>query len=246
MDTAIVDPRRRTPLTSPFLPAKSRANWCTLFLLLHGIIVIASMASTMAEIGMLQRIEAGEFVSPAETASNDGRQATIGFLYLLTFVAAGIAFLIWIYRTSKNLGPLGWQNQRFSPGWAVGWWFIPIMWLFMPYQVMKEIWKSSLPASLPETSGAPVDPSTTPLLGPWWAAFLLSAFVAAIPLAINFSDAQTTSDLIAAGYAAVVSDLVALVSLVLIVMLIWQITVNQEKSHTEQRRSKETVVWPGA
>ena len=107
-------------MTSPFLPAKSRANWCTLFLLLHGIIVIASMASTMAEIGMLQRIEAGEFVSPAETASNDGRQATIGFLYLLTFVAAGFDLSHVDLQNVQKPGPLGMAEPKVLP-WMGCW-----------------------------------------------------------------------------------------------------------------------------
>ncbi len=71
------------------------------------------------------------------------------------------------------------------------------------------------------------------MLGPWWGAFLLSAFVAAIPLAISSSDSPTTGDLIAAAYAAVTSDLVALASLILIKVLIWQITMNQERRHSE-------------
>ena len=152
----------------PFLPAKSRANWCTLFLLIHGIITIASMASTMAEIGMLQRIEAGECSYPfAETASNDGRQATIGFLYLLTFVAAGIAWCPYALCTerAKTWAP-GMAAKGSSPGWAVRWWFILVM-LAIHAVSSNEAKSGRLSLShcihYLETSGAPVGPDATDL-----------------------------------------------------------------------------------
>jgi hypothetical protein len=34
-------------------------------------------------------------------------------------------------------------NLRFSPGWAVGWWFIPFANLVMPYLTVRELWKAS-------------------------------------------------------------------------------------------------------
>src|SRR4030095_10643316 len=36
-----------------------------------------------------------------------------------------IPFLIVLHRAYANLSPLKARNLEFSPGWAVGWWFIP-------------------------------------------------------------------------------------------------------------------------
>ena len=166
-----------------------------------------------------------------------------GPLYLLTFVATVIAFLIWIHRTSKNLAALGWQNQRFSPVEALVWWFVPILWLFMPYRVMKEIWKGSLRSQRTSEFATSDKLPITPLLGPWWAAWLLSAFVGAYSVVLNFSDASTTSDLIAANYAAVVSDLFSLSALALITTLMWQITTNQENLHLSRTQDKAEIRW---
>ena len=243
MDTTILDPHRRTTLTSSFKSTRTKAKWCTLFLVLHGIIVVVSIISTMSEISLLQRIEGGEFVSATDALSNDDRQAFIGLLYILSFVAAVITFLVWIYGTSKNLRSLGWEQQRFSPGWAVSWWFVPIFWLFRPYQVMKEIWKASLPASFLQASSCQAGMPTTLLLGPWWATWLISGWIGSISLRIYFSDDSSVSGLITADIAAVVSDVISLVALVLVLILIWQIASNQEKRRQTQTQGEEAVHW---
>lgn len=67
----------------------------------------------------------------------------IGVVQIILLIILGITFLQWIYRVNKNLQELSTQTMRFTPGWSVGWYFIPIANLFKPYQVMKEIWQVS-------------------------------------------------------------------------------------------------------
>jgi len=52
-----------------------------------------------------------------------------------------IPFLMWVYRANWNAHALGAVGMRYRPGWAVGWYFIPIASLWMPYRVMREIWQ---------------------------------------------------------------------------------------------------------
>jgi heme/copper-type cytochrome/quinol oxidase subunit 2 len=48
-------------------------------------------------------------------------------------IATIVFFLIWEYRAYKNLSALNAQNLEHSPGWAVGWWFIPFANLVKPF-----------------------------------------------------------------------------------------------------------------
>jgi hypothetical protein len=57
-----------------------------------------------------------------------------------------ILVLLWFYRNHRNLPALGASELRFTPAWAVVWWFIPILNLWKPYQVTVEIMKASDPA----------------------------------------------------------------------------------------------------
>ena len=75
----------------------------------------------------------------------------------IIFIILGVTFLRWIYRINRNLHTLSGEQLTFTPGWSVGWYFIPIANLFKPYQVMKEIWRVSQR-----------NESTTYALLSWW------------------------------------------------------------------------------
>ncbi|QYO65100.1 DUF4328 domain-containing protein [Leptolyngbya sp. 7M] len=57
-------------------------------------------------------------------------------IFLVSFpvgIATIVLFLVWLYRAHKNLFSLKPTHLDFSPGWAVGWWFIPFLNLVRPY-----------------------------------------------------------------------------------------------------------------
>ena len=206
-----------------------------------GIFIEVSMSSTIAEINLLDRIENGSFVSEAEITSNDDRQATIGGLYIVVSAATVIAFCMWIHQASKNLVALGVHHQRFSPGWAVGWWFVPVMCLFRPYQVMKEIWRGSYPDIGIGDQAAWRNVPVSSLLGWWWAAWLLHGWVGSVGIKL-FIRGETVSQVITADWLFVVGDVIAIMASILVFALVWQITSNQEKRHN----SLESVGRPPA
>jgi hypothetical protein len=70
-------------------------------------------------------------------------QGIIAILQLVNLVVLIVLFCIWIYRANSNARQLGATDMQFSPGWSVGWYFIPIANLWKPYQAMCEIWRAS-------------------------------------------------------------------------------------------------------
>ncbi len=55
-----------------------------------------------------------------------------------------IAFLGWVYRANANAHALGFADLKFPPGWAVGWWFVPIANLIQAPRVMLELYRVAL------------------------------------------------------------------------------------------------------
>lgn len=78
------------------------------------------------EISLLERVDAGGFVSFAEGAASDERRTASAIGYTLLMVATVIVWCVWQFRGQRNLVAAGRGGLRFTPGWAVGWWFIPI------------------------------------------------------------------------------------------------------------------------
>jgi hypothetical protein len=90
-------------------------------------------------------------------------------LYLVT----GVYWLLWTYRVYDNLRVVGSRETTMTPGWAVGWWFIPIANLWMPYRVMREInARSEISNEYELLNGSPIG------IVEWWALFWLSVFSA--------------------------------------------------------------------
>ena len=123
---------------SPYQSPRTRANW-TVGLLVATCVVSGFVLLSMLDVlGMARQVVAGQYVSDAdwnEAISNVDGLLALSFALL---IATATAFLLWVHRASKNLVSLGAHGQRFSPAWAVGWWFVPIMSFFRPYQVMAE------------------------------------------------------------------------------------------------------------
>ncbi|HVZ28839.1 MAG TPA: DUF4328 domain-containing protein [Asticcacaulis sp.] len=55
----------------------------------------------------------------------------------------GILSLFWIYRVNKNTRAISAQALQFTPGWAVGWFFIPIANLVQPYLIVSELYNAN-------------------------------------------------------------------------------------------------------
>ena len=145
---------------------------CCLVSGLVSIAAIVQSASFKTTLAAFSRTR--NYTSAFENAADsfDGITAASGIASILL----GIIFLVWIYRSYKTLRqfyPPG--DIRFTPGWAVGWFFIPIASLFKPYQVMRELFSKSQPAD--ETQRFRHGKAATAW---WWGLTLVSFIVAKV------------------------------------------------------------------
>ena len=109
----------------------------------------------------------------------------VGLLMLLVHVPTVVMFCVWLYRMGKNTRALGAQNMKYSAGWAVGSFFIPILNLFRPFQSVREIEQASNPHAGP-TNWYHVQPSGK--VGMWWAFWLLSSFMTRVVTRMSLSN----------------------------------------------------------
>ena len=207
------------------ISARTQLLLCLLVILL--VLDIAAVFSGLAQADLINRAIGGEIITESEAMANDNRQAAIGFGQTALYIGCFIALLIWIYRANKNLRSLRAAGLSFTPGWAVGWFFVPFMNLFRPYQVVSEIWKASGPKvnMADDTSWKAV--TTSPIVGCWWALFLTSNFIANIALRTVFSGIEL-SDLLDSTYAYMVSDGIAVIYLLTAIFMVRRISQFQE------------------
>ena len=213
-----------------FQSVSTRAQWVYWIFSIMMVVYIIAVLSDFAQAGLLNRAIAGETITWSEANTNDIRQAVIGLAQFVLFVASAVVFLMWVYRAHKNLPSLGATGLRFTPGWAVGWFFIPIMCLFRPYQAVAEISKASDPKVDATDSTSWKSVGALPLVGWWWAFFLISNFVGNFALRATLYTINSTelSDLLFVTYAYIVSDAIDVVGILITIFMVKRITQLQE------------------
>lgn len=93
-----------------------------------------------------------------------GQLELVGSLLGVVGVLLGqIPYMMWLHRVSQNAHVMARRELDQSPGWTVGFNYIPIMSLWKPYVAMLEIWNSS--QNRPPDSGSQ-------LVGWWWGMWL--------------------------------------------------------------------------
>jgi len=109
-----------------------------IMIVVTAVAVVADVYNFVSYSSLPSDLDAKEVV-----LTSDGVSGIVGIVEFLIAIVTGITFLRWIYRSNKNLRALSGESMVFTPGWSVGWYFIPIANLWKPYQAMKEIWDVS-------------------------------------------------------------------------------------------------------
>ena len=193
-------------------------------LILLGIIAVATILSTKAEIDLLQRVVAGEAITEAEALANDTRQQLVSLIFLGVYATSAVAFIAWMYRASQNLASLNGYNRRYQkypPVHTVFWWFVPVAHLWQPYRVMKSIWN--------ESHGVTEDVSSRWLMV-WWLFWLVFNALGWVTLWTMFDPAYANIEsLINADYRTIASQLCMVVAGVLAVVIVLKVTRAQDR-----------------
>ena len=115
----------------------------------------------------------------------------------------------WIYRASANAHAID-SRLAISPGWAVGWYFVPIMSLFRPFQAMKEIWFAS------HRSGGGHEQRAPAILSIWWTLWIVCNAIGTASFRMSVSGAATESTVIVIDMVTAVLNVPLCVTLVFI------------------------------
>ncbi len=143
-------------------------------------------------------------------------------------LASGILVLTWIHRANHNARHLGAADMKCTPGWAVGWYFVPIAWFWKPYQAMKEIWQAS--ANPSDWQGRAV----SPLLHWWWALWVLPFWGASL---VDWAAGRTLDEAGAEALGAatgLVSDVLDIPLVLVLVAILNRVHGMQMKHYRRQ------------
>jgi hypothetical protein len=197
----------------------------TIGLSMASIVVIALLSVWLA--ATAGEVESGTLGTAAASTVVDvvtGWEAVN--LFVTLFAAA--SFVAWQSRAVANVPWLGGGTPPISPGWAIGWWLIPIADLFMPYRSIADLERRT-------AIGAP----RTALVAAWWLLFI-GGNLADRVISVAMVEATSVSDL----SGLVIADLVALAAVVLSGALAISVVLGIE--HSSAARAAQVGVVGGS
>lgn len=131
---------------------------------------------------------------------------------MLLFFPTGIVFLAWLSRSVDNAPVLGAGRPSVTPGWSIGWWFVPIANFFKPYQIVRDLNTRLAPVALAAGNG---------VILAWWIAWIARYPAEVVQLGLA---APVNLDSLGGWFmAGVVYDAVTLAAAALAVLVIRQV-----------------------
>jgi hypothetical protein len=202
------------------------SRWTIVVLWLAAGISLVAAIGDFAEQQMFQRTLDGGYVSLTEARASDDRQALIGLVQGAILLTTAVLFILWLRRCYANLDGLG-GRRRYSVRWAIWGWFVPVMSLWRPKQIVNDLLSCD------------PRPHSRTIVNWWWAFFLVSNWVAGSSARLLFGD-STPQDLHDAAVARAVSDVIQIGGAVLAIFVVRRLTAGQESARIARPASAAT------
>ena len=157
---------------SPFRPRLGR-GWFTLSVLVENtlrLLLLVNVAFVALDVWGYRMfgawLAAPERIDQSEAELYDAVTLWLVVAYIVLFLLAAGLFITWLFRAhrSDRMYPV---QLHHASGWAIGGWFVPILNLWRPVQMVIDVRRGAS-----DTGWAP-----TALVRWWWAMLLVSAVV---------------------------------------------------------------------
>lgn len=210
-----------TTVARPYVDPSALARFARICLIALIAAEILSTISTVMEYQLVHAIQnhtANLSTLQADAEASDARQRIVSAITLLVYIATAGGVLRWIHQSNANLHARASAALEYTPGWAVGWYFIPFANLWKPFQVMQEIWRASFD---PQNK----DVKVPALLPAWWVLWLVTNIVSNISFRLSLAD--DIDLLVASNVTSLISSLTDIPTALLLIAIIGRVTEAQ-------------------
>jgi len=146
-------------------------------------------------------------------------------IYTIAFIGGVIAFSIFSFRAMENLHIWMARSAEMSPGWTVGWYFIPFANLWKPFQAMSQIWDGTTEVTAPNSQ-------SYPSIGVWWLFWIITNISANVSFRLTMNGDFSNSNLQFIAIADIVSAATGIGAVLVIIPILQKISEMQDAKTT--------------
>jgi hypothetical protein len=222
----------------PFIPLHTPARWATGLLIATLAMAWVAVGVDLAEMRLLLRATGGSRLALEAREAQFTTNAILLWIQVMLFVATAVAFLAWLFQARVNLRAFGVRRPKYSRGWVVWSFLVPLVNFFRPYQVIREIWQASDARSHDAFNWRSLPVSK--LLPAWWALFVGWGLLELIALLSNTGTGVNLAKLQLSRGLTTLADVCAAVSAFLACFVVARISnAQQDKWQAQQRAETE-------
>ncbi len=188
-------------------PNGQRASTAIILLWIMLGMEVISIISGYFEYEILYALQnGGEFSIEAAEAS-DTRQQVISILYMLAYITSIVTFIMWFRRAYYNLHQKV-NNLMLPEGWAAGSWFLPIISLFRPYQIMKEMYQETA-RLISKKDFLQTYQLSSRFLGWWWGLWIICSMLGQFSFRYSMK-AESVEQLLTVNIVDLISNMIGI------------------------------------
>ncbi|WP_133783744.1 DUF4328 domain-containing protein [Kribbella sp. VKM Ac-2571] len=134
--------------------------------ILIGVVTVTTWSTAWSDWNLYRtrKVYGGD---PDKLAEADLISGSLGIVAALALLAAAVVFIVWLWRVRWNAEMFCRGEHRFTRGWVLGCWLVPVVNLWYPKQVVDDVVAASDPRTDPLTPMLKDVPGT-PLVWAWW------------------------------------------------------------------------------
>lgn len=221
--------RRRDRFLPPYISTRLTTGLLTILFLLTAAVSGLFAGFEISQIQLLLRVGSYSAVSEETRWVHTFIRNTLLVSRLVLFGVTAVAFIIWLHRARINVRAFGCRRFRYPRIWAIVGFFVPILNLFRPYQVVSEVWQASDPRAL-ETPVAWTSMPVSRYVLAWWVTLLASVFLEILAAGLVTHSGFTIDDLFAARSIGMLAGITSASSAILAYLVISGIEESQEET----------------
>ncbi|MEV7013367.1 DUF4328 domain-containing protein [Streptosporangium sp. NPDC051022] len=166
------------PPARPVRPIRALAIAVVVTLGVGALVDVFSLVVTFERLSLVSGlIDSPDSVDISAVETNDSWYALCGVVDTAAYVLTGVVFVVWLYRARSNAEAITPIAHRRSKSLLIFGWIIPIASLWLPKQVVDDIWVTSTPQDPPLNPRHPTaleGARHSGLVWAWWLTWLIA------------------------------------------------------------------------
>ena len=159
---------------------RKRTQWLLCFLGANFLVAIALLICYIMQYELIWRVMDNLVVSESEAKGIPTILQMMKVFNFFLFYTTAIFFLLWFRRAYHNMLQVGAYLSYKTDGWAIGVWFMPILNLYKPYSLMKELFAEAESYLHEKQKGMVLFADSRTLIILWWCLWIASRIIAVV------------------------------------------------------------------